>query len=86
MTPTTPAAGTREHTPERGRPVRNVREVVTLGPPDLSARWDVPVKTIYTWRTTGYGPRGFRVGKYLRYRLEDVEAWEAEQIAAEDNR
>ncbi|MFL0378944.1 helix-turn-helix transcriptional regulator [Micrococcus luteus] len=76
----------RDWTQADGLTVRNAREVVTLSPSDLSARWGVPVKTVYTWRTTGYGPRGFRVGKYLRYRLEDVEAWEAAQIAAEDDR
>ena len=60
--------------------------VTHLTPQDLAARVGVPVATVYNWRTTGYGPRGFRVGKYLRYRLADVEAWEADQIAAEDAR
>lgn len=60
--------------------------VTHLTPQDLAARVGVPVATVYNWRTTGYGPRGFRVGKYLRYRLADVEAWEAEQVAAEDAR
>lgn len=46
----------------------------------------VPVATVYNWRSTGYGPRGFRVGKHLRYRLADVEAWEDAQVAAEDDR
>ncbi|RZB21017.1 excisionase, partial [Micrococcus luteus] len=45
-----------------------------------------PVATVYNWRTSGYGPRGFRVGKYLRYRLADVEAWEDAQVAAEADR
>jgi excisionase family DNA binding protein len=36
---------------------------------------DVPVKTLYQWRYKGLGPRGLRVGRYLRYRPEDVEAW-----------
>lgn len=35
----------------------------------------VPVKTIYNWRAEGKGPRGIRVGRHLRYRLADVEAW-----------
>ena len=35
----------------------------------------VPVKTLYQWRYKGFGPRGLRVGRYLRYRPEDVEAW-----------
>ena len=35
----------------------------------------VPVTTLYTWRYKGTGPRAFRVGKHLRYRLEDVLQW-----------
>ena len=27
----------------------------------------VPVATLYQWRHQGYGPRGRRVGRYLRY-------------------
>lgn len=64
----------------------SVRPVTHLTPQDLAARVGVPVATVYNWRTSGYGPRGFRVGKYLRYRLADVEAWEDAQVAAEDDR
>jgi excisionase family DNA binding protein len=35
----------------------------------------VPVKTIYTWRYKGIGPPAVPVGKYLRFRTEDVTAW-----------
>jgi len=42
---------------------------------DLSDFLGVPVMTIYHWRRTGYGPRGTRVGRYVRYRPEDVQAW-----------
>lgn len=35
-------------------------------------------QTIYGWRTTGYGPHGFRVGKHLRWRATTVLAWTAE--------
>lgn len=35
----------------------------------------VPKQTIYTWRTTGYGPRGFRVGKHLRWHAATVIQW-----------
>lgn len=62
------------------------RPVTHLTPQDLAARVGVPVATVYNWRSSGYGPRGFRVGKYLRYRLADVEAWEDAQVAAEDDR
>lgn len=49
----------------------------------LAERLGIPEKTLYVWRTQGKGPKGFRVGKYVRYRLEDVEAWENEQLAKE---
>lgn len=35
----------------------------------------VPVTTLYCWRYKGTGPKAFRVGKHLRYRLEDVLTW-----------
>jgi predicted DNA-binding transcriptional regulator AlpA len=35
----------------------------------------VPKQTIYGWRTTGYGPQGFRVGKHLRWRSCTVIDW-----------
>lgn len=35
----------------------------------------VPKQTIYAWRQKGYGPQGFRVGKYLRWRPETVGEW-----------
>ena len=35
----------------------------------------VPVRTLYSWRATRKGPRGFRVGKYVRYKASDIEAW-----------
>jgi excisionase family DNA binding protein len=35
----------------------------------------VPVNTLYCWRYKGTGPKAYRVGKHLRYRLEDVLAW-----------
>lgn len=35
----------------------------------------VPVGTLYAWRTKNYGPRGTRIGRYVRYNPEDVFAW-----------
>lgn len=42
----------------------------------------VPTATLYNWRYRGEGPVGFRVGRYVRYRRQDVEAWLNAQIAA----
>ncbi len=42
---------------------------------DVADFLGVPVKTIYQWRSKGYGPKGKRVGRYVRYTPEDVAAW-----------
>ena len=42
---------------------------------DVACYLGVPVKTLYRWRTTGYGPAARRIGKHLRYRSADVVAW-----------
>jgi len=41
----------------------------------LAAELGIPRRTIYAWRTKGDGPRGYRLGKHIRFRREDVEAW-----------
>ena len=41
---------------------------------------EVPVKTLYAWRHRNYGPPGIRVGKHVRYRATDVEAWLDAQV------
>ena len=47
---------------------------------DLANFLDVPIKTLYAWRYHGEGPVGFRVGRYIRYRRTDVEAWIERQL------
>ena len=42
---------------------------------DLSDFLQVPVKTLYQWRLRGYGPKGRRIGKYVRYKESDVVEW-----------
>ncbi|MBK1785976.1 helix-turn-helix domain-containing protein [Prauserella sp. ASG 168] len=42
---------------------------------DVSDYLGIPVSTLYDWRTRDYGPPAKRVGKYLRYKAEDVTAW-----------
>ncbi|SEF34481.1 DNA binding domain-containing protein, excisionase family [Amycolatopsis pretoriensis] len=43
---------------------------------DLSDRLGVPVPTLYRWNSHQTGPKYFRAGRHVRYRLADVEAWE----------
>ncbi|TWP51326.1 helix-turn-helix domain-containing protein [Lentzea tibetensis] len=42
---------------------------------DVADFLGIPVQTLYQWRTKKYGPPGRRVGKYVRYVPEDVQAW-----------
>lgn len=42
---------------------------------DVSAFLQVPVQTLYSWRSQGSGPPARRVGKYLRYQPADVVRW-----------
>lgn len=41
----------------------------------------VPVATLHQWRYKGVGPRASRVGRHLRYRWEDVDAYVAKQAS-----
>lgn len=49
---------------------------------DLSDYLGIPVNTLYQWRTKGYGPVGVRMGKYVRYRPDDVKSWLDQQAVA----
>ena len=46
---------------------------------DLSEMLGISVHTLYRWRYKGDGPVGYRVGRYVRYRREAVEAWLQQQ-------
>jgi excisionase family DNA binding protein len=51
-----------------------------LSAQELADYLDVPLKTIYAWRYRGQGPRGFRVGRHVRFRLSDVQHWVSDQL------
>ena len=44
-------------------------------PQEVAGYLGVPVRTLYAWRSRGAGPQGLRVGKHLRYRKADLDAW-----------
>jgi predicted DNA-binding transcriptional regulator AlpA len=54
-----------------------------LSPEDLARREGVPVSTVYRWNSDGTGPRRLKIGKHVRYRLVDVEAWEMQRLSSE---
>lgn len=55
--------------------------VLTLS--QLATQLGVTVQTLYDLRSQGRGPRGFRVGRELRFRVSEVDAWLA-QLEADD--
>lgn len=46
-----------------------------LSPADVASYLGVPLRTVYGWRSRGEGPRGYRVGRHVRFMLDDVERW-----------
>jgi excisionase family DNA binding protein len=46
---------------------------------ELAEYLGVPASTVYFWRNQRTGPPGFRVGKQLRYRASEVDAWLRQQ-------
>lgn len=48
----------------------------------LAKRWKVSPRTLERWRWLGRGPQYMKVGGQVRYRLPDIEAYEAAQLRA----
>lgn len=46
---------------------------------ELADYLKVPLETIYAWRTRRLGPKGLKVGRYVRFRMTDVENWLTQQ-------
>ena len=69
------------------------RKVLTvdglLSPQQLADYLGVPVRTVYAWNHQATGPTPLRVGRHVRYRREDVEAWleahaDRQEVATDD--
>ncbi|MBG0567554.1 helix-turn-helix domain-containing protein [Actinoplanes sp. NEAU-A11] len=52
---------------------------------EVAAILKIPTGTLRTWRLQGIGPTGFRVGKYVRFRLSAVEQFVAAKEAESDD-
>lgn len=48
--------------------------------PDVAGRLKLPVKTLAEWASQGKGPRYAKIGRFARYKLSDVIAWEEAQF------
>ena len=52
---------------------------------ELCAQLQVSAQTIYDLRSQGRGPRGFRVGRELRFRVSEIDAW-LSRLESDDDR
>lgn len=53
-----------------------------LTPGEVSARLTIPEGTLSQWRHRSVGPPYLKIGKHVRYRESDCEAWLAQQYAS----
>lgn len=60
------------------------RPVGTMDQHQLAEHWGIPVRTLAAWRYQGKGPAYLKLGGAVRYRLEDVEAFENENLIGAD--
>lgn len=44
-------------------------------PTEVADYLQLPIQTLYRWRTTGDGPPAHKIGRHLRYRRDDIDAW-----------
>ena len=51
-----------------------------LRPGELSELLGVPVGTLANWRSARTGPPFVKVGRHVRYRTGDVDAWIADRV------
>jgi excisionase family DNA binding protein len=46
-----------------------------MGVEDLAEYLGIPEATVYKQRSEGTGPPGYRIGKHVRWKRSEVEAW-----------
>jgi excisionase family DNA binding protein len=56
-------------------PVATARRDEWIGIEQLAEEIGIPVRTIYGWRSRSEGPVGYRIGRHVRFRRADVDAW-----------
>jgi excisionase family DNA binding protein len=48
---------------------------------EVAERIRVRPRTLYSWRSAGTGPPGYRVGKRILWKLDEVDAWMSREAA-----
>lgn len=51
-----------------------------IGVEELAELLGVPVRTVYSWRSRGVGPRGIRVGGAVKYEPSEVRRYLDSQV------
>lgn len=51
-----------------------------LNQKELAGRWNISHRTLERWRWAGEGPQFIKLGGRVVYRLEDISAFEQEQL------
>ena len=54
---------------------RHILDNQLLTPEQVSEILSIPRATLYAWRTRGKGPAAIKIGKHLRYRQGELDAW-----------
>jgi len=69
-------------------PVVDIRPVIVrhLNQIELSRRWNLSARTLERWRWLGQGPQFLKIGGRICYRVDDIEAFEADQLQLIDKR
>ena len=50
-----------------------------MTPAEVADYLNIPLQTLYNWRSEGRAPEGFKLGGHLRFRRSMVNRWLAEQ-------
>lgn len=53
-----------------------------MGVGELAEYLGVPAQRIYDWRLAGVGPRGYRLGRELKFPISEISRW----LAVRDER
>lgn len=48
----------------------------------IAEELDLPVGTLYSWRTRNLGPKGYKIGKHVRVKRADLDVWLEQQADA----
>ncbi|MGK8558794.1 helix-turn-helix domain-containing protein [Nocardia gipuzkoensis] len=78
--PPSPSEESRAHKRHRATD-DGISDETWLSTEEVARRLKIPAKTLSAWAAAGRGPRFARMGRYRRYRVSDLLAWEQAQLA-----